>query len=113
MHTGHNIGLKPLPGRTNGPDGRKFTWGPIDAIHQVGPYTIVEYRRDNSNTTSADPDGLAASHDQTHFHPYIDGKDTAQSFLSLDQALIGAIAYRHEGPNTRAPGYIYSMLDMR
>lgn len=96
-----------LRGPRTGPDGQKFPWGPVDRVHEVGPYQIVEYRRDMSTY------GLGSDfseHGQVMFHPYLDGKDTSQSFDSLDAALVGAIAYRHEGPNGAAGYYFMRML---
>lgn len=60
----------------------RFTWGTIMAFHDVGPYTIVEFiSYDSSN--------------QTAFHVYVDGKDTANSTSSLDSALVLAMAFKN------------------
>lgn len=72
--------------------------GDIIAVHTVGEYDIVEYLHKPAGN----------SEDKTrklHFTPYINGDRTSHSFMSLDAALVGAIAYKHEGPNTRADGY--------
>lgn len=96
-----------LRGPRIGPDGERFPWGPIDAVHEVGPYQIVEYRRDMSNAGQVE---MYADHGTTCFHPYIDGKDTSHSYPSLDAALVGAIAIRAEGPNGRAATYFMRMI---
>jgi hypothetical protein len=98
----------PLP-RTGlqAPDGKRFPWGPIDAVHVMGPYAIVEYRNDASGNTFQRE--VWAEHGQTRFHPYIDGRDTSCSYRSLDSALVGAVAYRREGPNGRAAFYFDRM----
>lgn len=56
---------------------RRFTWGKIVKIHNIGPYTIVEY---TDKSTKA-----------YHFHIYVDGKCTGTSTLTLDGALLSAI----------------------
>lgn len=96
-----------LRGPRIGPDGDRFPWGPIDQVHEVGPYQIVEYRRDMSNFAGSD----YSEHGRVQFHPFIDGKDTSRSFDTLDAALVGAVAYRHEGPNGSADWYFMRMLD--
>ncbi|MFN2347095.1 MAG: hypothetical protein ABR616_15455 [Dermatophilaceae bacterium] len=96
----------PLAGNRAAPDGTRFTWGPIDAVHTVGEYQIVEYREDRSNFRRAEEwDG----HGRTLFHPYIGGRDLHRGYLSLDSALVGAIAYKREGPNSRAADYFERM----
>lgn len=98
---------EPLHGPRNAPDGRRFPWGPITAVHEVGPYAIVEYRRDMSNAGQVE---MYADHGTTHYHPYIYGKDSCHSYGSLDAALVGGITYRVEGPNGRAAGYFMRMI---
>lgn len=97
--------------RTNGPGGRPFPWGPIDRVHEIGDIQIVEYRRDLSNfisTSPSNPDPYAA-HGHTEFHPFVNGNDTHTWFRSLDSAVVGAIAYKREGPNGQAAGYFNRM----
>lgn len=57
-----------------------FTWGPIAAIHDCGPYTIVE-------TTDR------------HFHPYAEGEPARTYSRSLEGAMIIAIAEGHSPNN--------------
>lgn len=96
-----------LRGPRMGPDGQRFPWGPIDQVHEIGPYKIVEYRRDMSGFGRSSD---YSEHGKTQFHPFIDGKDTSHCFDSLDAALAGAIAYRREGPNGTAGYYFMRML---
>ena len=39
------------------------------------------------------------------FHPYVDGEDCNCSYESLDAALIGAVARKHDGINTKMDTY--------
>ena len=80
-------------------DETEFTWGPVVAVHRIGPYAIVEYRPgiyENSRHTGAyEPE-------RTRFHPYTrndDGKwkDTSQSTHTLDVALLVCMAVRKHG----------------
>lgn len=104
-----NTTLKALPrGTRHAPDGRTFPWGPIQQVHQISGIQIVEYLADNS--TIANPsEHTYSEHGQPRFHPYLDGRDMGMSFTTLDNALVGAIAYRREGPNSRAATYFNRM----
>ena len=72
--------------------------GPVIGIHTIGPYDIVEYWHQPSSNS---PD----RNTYRNFSLFIDGKKTGCSFDSLDEALAGGIARRHDGINTRADGY--------
>lgn len=83
-----------------------FHWGPVVAAHSIGEYLIVEYHPmifEHSVGTNR------YESKRTEFHPYLkaDDKwnDTNRSFCTLDEALAGVIAYKHEGPNCRADVY--------
>lgn len=76
-----------------GPDGEELWLGPIQKIHEVGVYKIVEYLRDMSNTTAADYSG----HGKSMYEPWIGDENTKHSFYSLDEALVAAVAYRRKG----------------
>ncbi len=84
-----------------------FVWGPIVEVHEVGDYQIVEYNPQIfyrcSGTGKYD-------FDRTLFHPYINYNDTGHSYKSLDQALIGTIALKHDGLNSQAAYYFYKMI---
>lgn len=81
--------------------GQGYTWGPIIQVHQIGPYVILEYTP--RVTGSARYEGVS-------FHAFVDGGDTNHSFNTLDAALAGAMAYRAEGPNSRAGQYFMNMI---
>lgn len=77
---------------------RTFVWGKIEDVHTVGDYQIIEYTSKSDKRRS--------------FHVYLNFRDTNVSYSSLDEALAGAIAYKYEGPNSRAAMYFVRMLDM-
>jgi len=95
-----------LPGDRTSPDSRTFPWGPIDAVHRIGNFQIVEYRSDKSNSTQSE---YWHEHGETMFHPYINWKDTNRSYTSLESALVGAVGVVREGPNGRAAEYFDRM----
>jgi hypothetical protein len=80
---------------------RRYVWGHVLNAEAIGPYFVLtaeERGGDNS-----------AERFVTAYHPYVqdagDWVDTNASFPSLDEARAHAIAYRVEGPNTRADGH--------
>lgn len=61
---------------------KRFSWGKVTQILDVGPdYTIVVYRDEDQ---------------KTQYHPYVKGEDTSTSCDSLDEALIIAMAENHK-----------------
>lgn len=101
--------LAPLPTpRLIAPDGRRFPWGPIQHIHRIGRYEVVEYLRDASNMHSDDPD--RTKHGTLHFHPFVDGIDTSRSYRTIEEAVVGAIAYAYDGVNSQAATYFSRMI---
>lgn len=77
----------------NGPDGKKFVWGKVLEVIEVGSYEIVKAAtRETPETPSA-----------VIFHPYVNGKDTNSAAASLQGALILAIAHSNvAGPDVDA-----------
>jgi hypothetical protein len=85
---------------SSAPRPQRFTLGEVLATHTVGEYAIVEYiprRPANLWGENFDPAPL--------FHPFIARRDTNHSYRSLDAALVGCVAMKHEGPNTKADRY--------
>ena len=81
-------------------DETKFTWGPVVAVHRIGPYAIVEYHPGIYGDTGGHTGEY--ENERTQFHPYTrndDGKwnDTSQSTNTLDVALLVCIAVRKLG----------------
>lgn len=83
---------------------RRYTWGPALAIHEIGEYAIVEYQE--NPVSNPKPDWVS----RVLFHGYINGRDTNEAFESLDAALVGMIARKHDGINSRAAGYFMKMI---
>lgn len=99
-----------LTGDRRAPDGREFAWGVIVKTHHIGPdYQIVEYRQDQSRSTSA---SMWATHCDIVFHPYLDRKDMSASYDTLEEAIVGAIAHKYGGPNSGAGYYASKILGL-
>ena len=92
------------------PDGREFTWGPVLAIHNVGPYAIIEYARDNSTTWGSDMDEIRQNHGKTQFHAYYDGRDISWACDSLEDMLVTAIAYKKHHVNSQLAQHFMTVI---
>ena len=75
---------------------KPYTWGKLVNVHEIGNYLIVEYTTDDG---------------ENHFHPYVNGKDTHHSFMSLDKALIHSVSCN--AGHGRASEYINNMLSFK
>lgn len=86
----------------------RFTWGEYITQYEIGPYQIVEcypWVVRGVRIVSGVP-----NYDQRCYHGYINGESTSTGWATLDAALAGLIAYRQEGPNSRAGDYFIRML---
>jgi hypothetical protein len=75
---------------------KSFSWGKVIKVHVIGEYQIIEYE------TKINKD--------INFHPYINFCDIGHSYYTLDEALIGVIAYKYDGANSQAFYYVTRML---
>ena len=89
-----------------------YTWGKLVEIHRIDNIQIVEYfpALIFSRVDGTDKEDQSKFLDEVSFHPYIDEGDTSQSFNTLKQALVGAIAYEADGDNSRAAKYFFRMI---
>jgi len=88
--------------------GVPFIWGEVIAFHKIGEYDIVEYhpwKRDGIVVKTNSPD-----YNKKSYHGWIGERDTSHSWETLDAAIVGCIAYKHEGPNHKADFYFIRML---
>jgi hypothetical protein len=88
---------------------KDFRWELVVAVHEIGPYAIIEYhphKMINGSWTPRNGNDM----DRVEFHDYVNGKDTSHSHDSLDAALAHAIAYRAEGCNSHAGEYFMRMI---
>ena len=94
-----------------------YVWGQVVNVHRVGEYAIIEY----VITSETHPD-----YGKHFFHPaiwsdkfakYNDGNfswvDMHTSYSSLDEALLGAIAYKHDGENSQAGFFFAKMIGIK
>lgn len=74
-------------------DPQRFTWGRINRIENLGPYTFVHYLQY--------PMGNDAG-GSVRVGLYVDGAETNTSYPDLDQALVAAVAFRNTKNHTEA-----------
>jgi len=77
-------------------NGARFTWGELVKIHEIGEYAVVE--------------AIDKEDKLPCFHSYVAGRSCSHAYPTLDAALAGCIAYKHEGLNHRADGYFIKMI---
>ena len=85
--------------------GKAFVWGRMLHLYDIGDYNIVEYnpwKVRNCHVLTGFPDLK-----KRRFHTYIKGVSTSHSYPSMDEALVGVIAYKLGGCNTRADRYFF------
>jgi hypothetical protein len=80
-------------------DRRRFTWGKVVDVHEIGPYAFIE----------AIWKVKGPSNGKTGFFVYIDGKDMGTSAPTLDGALLLAIFKKH-GQDGAAAGFVCDRL---
>lgn len=78
-------------------DPNKYWLGPITKIHEIGEYAFVEYND--------------AEDGEQRYSIFVNGENTNNSTNSLDHAMVLAIAYKHDGCNTRADSYFMKMIN--
>lgn len=89
-------------------EGQLFIWGEAIKLHEVGPYSILEFHPWQSRGISSYP--CTPDRGVIRFHAWVNSADTHHGFSSLDAALVGCVAYAHEGCNHRADGYFMRMI---
>lgn len=105
---------------------KPFTWGRVLKVHEIGPYSIVEFKRNQAGNVS--DEDYAASEPNISFSLFIDGwmnmngwkgsRDVGHSYHTLDAALIAGVVKRHEqinhghnaALNESLSGYIMRLL---
>lgn len=66
---------------------KRFPWGRVIEDHAIGRFTIREYHNKNS--------------DFVLFHGFVDGKDAHESWLTIEDAIVGLIVLSIAGLNNR------------
>lgn len=88
--------------------GAPFAWGDIVKIHAIGEYSVAEFHPWEVKSSGV-LTGCAAI-DETQYYGWIGDHAAHQSWASMDAAIVGCIAYKHEGINHRAGGYFMRMI---
>lgn len=85
----------------------RFVWGQILEIMDIGPYSIASYHPHQNKDGRI---SMKIDDSRTQFHGWLDGQDTGRAWHTLDEALVGLVAFRAEGPNSRAAEYFSKMI---
>ena len=80
----------------------KFPWGLVIKDHEIGPYTIREYHPRKVEGVVVKNE---INRDVVQYHGYIDGKDTHESWSTLEDAMAGMIVRKIIGLNASQIGY--------
>jgi len=77
-------------------NGEEFTWGEVVKIHEIGIYSVVEYK--------------SQFHKKNIFHPYAGERDLHHGCYSLEEAIVTAIAINKDGANSQAAYFFMKMI---
>lgn len=80
-----------------------FLWGKIIQIHILGKYELIECHPWISRSKY--------DKEKVNFHGYIDGKDVSMYWNSLEEAIVGLIAYNRDGSNSQAAHFFMKMTE--
>lgn len=78
---------------------KQYNWGQVIETHTIGEYQIIEAVEKGSNSKRL-------------FSAYLNFKSISCSYYSLDEALVGLLAYKYDGCNSRADGYFCKMIGL-
>lgn len=87
-------------------EGTRYWLGPVVAVHAIGEYAFLEYKE---KVHAPNPDAGTIK-DNSCFSIFVDGDSIGRGASSLDSAMVTAIAYKHDGCNTRADAYFMLMI---
>lgn len=82
--------------------GQEYVWGEAISWHTIGPYEFLAFHPNKYRQGVCTNE---VNRSVIDWHAWVSTQDTCHSCGSLDAALAHAIAYRAEGPNTRADTY--------
>lgn len=101
-----------------GKEWKTYVWGEILEVFRIGDYGIVKYLVKHNPQVE----------EEIHFHPFIwttdpesikwhgnsaFWRDTSTSYLSLESAIVGAIAYKFDGANSQASYFFDKMIGLK
>ena len=85
----------------------KFVWGQITQEWEIGPYHIAAYHPKLPSNK-----GKGVDETQTNYHIWVDGRDTHTSSLTLEGAMIIAIADKSLGRHPEGLSMIARALNL-
>ena len=95
-----------------GKDEKPWHWGPTEWVRDIGEFVVLCFRWDKS--------GFGKSQQTEHgvlgYQVWVDGVEVDQVHESLDQALVDAVRFKHEGrrgsSGPRATEYFFRMISV-
>ena len=87
-----------------------FRWGKIIERHHIGEYEFIEHIPNQASNVSDEDYEAEGGTNQRHFSALINGRSIGRSYTSLDAALVGVVAYKYDGNNTRADRYFLKSI---
>jgi len=90
-------------------DHERFVWGRIVEEYEIGPYHIARYQpyKDGGQPRTVDESRA------NEYHVWVDGEDTSNGAMTLEGAMLIAIAHKSLGPHPRGLDMIARALKMQ
>ena len=91
-----------------------YVWGEVQNVHKIGDYAVIEYivnRGEDAGETRFHPALWTDQYKQHHGNLFY-WQDTNTSYMTLEEAVIGVIAYKYDGLNSQAARYFYKMIGL-
>lgn len=71
--------------------------GNVEEVYNIGDYQIAKY--------------ISKDDKKERYHPYYKGKSYSTSYNSVEEAMVGVVAYRFDGLNTKADVYFIRAIN--
>lgn len=79
---------------------KDFCWGKVIKTHYIGQFQFIEAERNNKDYPVL-------------FSAYINFESISRSYMSLESAMIGVIAYKYDGSSSQAAEFFEKMIGLK
>jgi hypothetical protein len=87
-----------------------WSWGPVQAVYEIGEYHVIEFLWDYSNYNF----GVQEQHGRKGYAAWVDGEEVDLVWESLDEAIVDMVRFKYEGQRgssgPRATEYFIKMV---
>ncbi len=87
----------------------EFTWGEIIKFYELEEYTIASFYPKWNDVKNEERKSYHKGK-RIYFYAWVNKKSVGMHFNTLEEAIVGGIAYKHEGPNSQALLYFMRMI---